>query len=214
MDLLAEILRVWESQQLAVRTLEHLYMFGIALAISTVSGVLIGILIYSRPRIATSAFNVLNVIETIPTLALLVLLLPVLGLGMAPTIAACILYSILPVARNTYAGLSSVSEEYIEVAKAIGMSEREIMLKIRFPLALPLIAGGFRIALVFTMGVVTLGGLIAAGGLGAPLQTGIHLYDAGIILVSGFWVGVLAVIFDGIAGMVEKALHSKFGVER
>ena len=133
---------------------------------------------------------------------------------MAPTIAACILYSILPIARNTYTGLTSVSEEYVEVARAIGMSEREIMLKVRFPLALPLIAAGFRIALVFTMGVVTLGGLIAAGGLGAPLQTGIHLYDGGIILVSGIWVGILAVIFDGIAGIVEKMLHRRYGVER
>ncbi len=204
------ILETWDSQGLTVRTVEHLYMFGIALFAATVIGIGFGVIIYTRPKLANTTFNVLNVVETIPTLALLVLLLPILGLGAAPTIAASILYSILPIARNTYAGLTSVSREYIEVAEALGLSTTEILIKVRMPMAIPLIAGGVRIALVWTMGVVTLGGLIAAGGLGAPLQTGIHLYDKYIILVAGLWVGFLAVIFDGVAGFFEKKFEVRF----
>lgn len=202
---------VWESQNLTQRTLEHLRMFGIALALSIVIGVLLGLYLYRRPKLAPIAFNVLNILETVPTLALLVLLLPVLGLGEKPTIAASVIYSILPIARNTYTGLTSVERSYIEVAEAIGLSEREVLLKVRFPLALPLIAAGIRIAVVFTMGVVTLGGLIAAGGLGAPIQTGIHLYDRDIIVVTGLWVGLLALILDGVAALIERYLRGRYG---
>jgi len=202
---------VWESQNLAQRTLEHLRMFGIALALSVVIGVLLGLYLYRRPKLAPIAFNVLNILETVPTLALLVLLLPLLSLGEKPTIAASVIYSILPIARNTYTGLTSVERSYIEVAKAIGLSEREVLLKVRFPLALPLIAAGVRIAVVFTMGVVTLGGLIAAGGLGAPIQTGIHLYDRDIIIVTGLWVGALALILDGVAALIERYLRDRYG---
>lgn len=206
-----DVLWVWESQNLAQRTLEHLRMFGIALALSIIIGVLLGLYLYRRPRLAQIAFNVLNILETVPTLALLVLLLPLLGLGEKPTIAASVIYSILPIARNTYTGLTSVDRSYIEVAEAIGLSEREMLLKVRFPLALPLIAAGIRIAVVFTMGVVTLGGLIAAGGLGAPIQTGIHLYDRDIIVVTGFWVGILALILDGVTALIERYLRGRYG---
>ncbi|MDK2914500.1 MAG: osmoprotectant transport system permease protein [Thermococcaceae archaeon] len=206
-----DVLWVWESQNLAQRTLEHLRMFGIALALSVVIGVLLGLYLYRRPKLAPIAFNVLNILETVPTLALLVLLLPLLGLGEKPTIAASVIYSILPIARNTYTGLTSVERSYIEVAEAIGLSEREILIKVRFPLALPLIAAGVRIAVVFTMGVVTLGGLIAAGGLGAPIQTGIHLYDRDIIVVTGLWVGLLALILDGVAALIERYLRGRYG---
>lgn len=202
---------VWESQNLTERTIEHLWMFGIALILALIIGILLGLILYKRPKLASLTFNILNVIETIPTLALLVLFLPILGLGEKPTIAASVLYSILPIARNTYTGLTSVDRSYLEVAEALGLTEKEILIKVRFPLALPLIAAGVRIAVVFTMGVVTLGGLVAAGGLGAPIQTGIHLYDRGIIIVTGLWVGLLALILDGAAALIERYLRDRYG---
>ncbi|MCC7573275.1 MAG: ABC transporter permease subunit [Candidatus Methanofastidiosum sp.] len=186
-------------------------MFSIALIFSLAIGLLVGIIIYSKPKSANPVLNILNASETIPTLALLIILLPLFGIGMAPTIVASIIYSILPVARNTYTGLTGVNKNLIEISNAIGLSEREIMIKVRFPMALPLIAGGVRIAIVFTMAVVTLGGLIAAGGLGAPLQTGINLYDVNIILIVGLWIGLLAVILDLGAAIIEKALKARYG---
>ena len=210
-EIFAEILRVWTSQLLSLRTLEHLYMFAIALFFSVLAGIFIGILTYRNERLATPILSSLNVVETIPDVALLVLLLPVFGIGTGPTIAASILYSILPIARNTYTGLSNVPGEYIEIAEALGLTGREILFEVRFPLSLPLIAGGIRVAVVFTMGVVTLGGLIAAGGLGAALQNGIQLYNMGTILVTGTWVGILAVLLDGAAGVIEQILKMRYG---
>ncbi len=208
---LDEIAAVWINYNLTERTIEHLWIFSIALIAAIIVGVLIGLLIYRRRRYAPPVFSSLNAIETFPDIALLVLLIPLVGIGTVPTIIACVLYSILPIARNTYTGLISVSPELLEVGRAMGLSERFILLKVRFPLAFPMIAGGIRIAIVFTMGIVTLGGIFGAGGLGAPLQTGINLIRPDIIFVAGIWVGILAVILDGIAGGIEASLKRRFG---
>ncbi len=205
------IVRVWQSQFLFSRTIEHLYMFSVAMFFSVLIGLIIGVIIYLNPKSANPVLNILNATETIPTLALLVILLPFFGIGMPPTIVASIIYSILPVSRNTYTGLTSVNKQLIEISRALGLSEREILFKVRFPMALPLIAGGVRIALVFTMAIVTLGGLIAAGGLGAPLQTGINLFRTDIIIVVGLWTGILAVILDLGAAVIEKSLKMRYG---
>ncbi len=210
-EILTEVQRVWNTQLLSLRTFEHLYMFTIALFVSVLIGIAVGVLIYRSPKLADPVLNGLNVVETIPDVALLVLLLPIFGIGAGPTVAASILYSILPITRNTYTGLANVPREYVEIAEAVGLNPGEILMRVRFPLALPLIAGGVRIAVVFTMGVVTLGGLIAAGGLGAALQNGIQLYDMGTILVTGAWVGLLAVILDGGAGVIENRLKVRYG---
>lgn len=210
-NFIIQILDVWDSQLLTMRTMEHLYMFSIALFAATIIGISVGIIIFLHPRIADSVLNILNIVETIPDIALLVLLLPFFGLGAGPTIVASVLYSILPITRNTYVGLKSVNKEFIYTAQALGLSSKEILLRVRIPLALPLIAGGFRIALVFTMGLITLGGLIAAGGLGTALQTGIYLYDVDTILVAGLWTGLLAVILDAFAGVIESKLKVRYG---
>jgi len=207
------ILNVWKTQQLGIKTIEHLSMVLIALLIIIFIGIGIGIFLYNRRNLSDIVLNILNVIETIPELVLLVILMPFLGIGFKPTIVASILYSILPVARNTYVGLTQVDQQYLESARAMGLAEKEILWHVRIPLALPLIAAGVRIAIVFTMGVVTLGGLIAAGGLGGPIQTGIHLYDKDIIIVTGLWIGILAVLVDSIGSWIEKLLNRRYGYD-
>ncbi|NPE27478.1 ABC transporter permease [Methanococcoides sp. SA1] len=210
--LLSTLIEVWETNSLTLRTIEHLTMFGIAIVLASIIGIFLGLFLYSRPKIAHPMLNLLNLVETIPDIPLLVLLLPIFGLGSGPTIVASVLYSLLPITRNTYTGLKEVDLKYVDIARAMGLSERDILFKVRIPLSLPMIVGGLRIALVFTMGVVTLGGLIAAGGLGAALIAGIQLYKINTILVAGLWTGLLAVIFDGAAGMVEKRLQRRYGI--
>ena len=207
------ILNVWKTQQLGIKTIEHLSMVFIAVLIIIFIGISIGIFLYNRRNLSDVVLNILNVIETIPELVLLVILMPFLGIGFKPTIVASILYSILPVARNTYIGLTQVDQQYLESARAMGLAEKEILWHVRIPLALPLIAAGVRIAIVFTMGVVTLGGLIAAGGLGGPIQTGIHLYDKNIIIITGLWIGILAVMVDSIGSWIEKRLNRRYGYD-
>jgi osmoprotectant transport system permease protein len=204
---------VWKTQQLGIKTIEHLSMVFIALLIIIAMGVAIGVFLYNKKNLSDIVLNILNVIETIPELVLLVILMPFFGIGFKPTLIASILYSILPVARNTYVGLTQVDEQYLESARAMGLAEREILIHIRIPLALPMIAAGIRIAIVFTMGVVTLGGLIAAGGLGGPIQTGIHLYDKDIIIVTGIWIGILAVLVDSIGSWIERMLNRRYGYD-
>ena len=208
--MLDTILKIWLDKNLTIKTIEHLYMFGIALFFAIVIGVILGFYIFKYPKSANIFFNILNIIETIPTIALLILLIPIFGIGSSPTIAACILYSILPIARNTYTGISSVDQKYIEIAKGVGLTKKEMLIKIRIPLAFPLIIGGIRIAIVFTMGVVTLGGLIAAGGIGESIQSSIATLDIEAIIVAALWVGFLAVIFDGFAGFIEKRLQRRY----
>lgn len=208
---IGEIAGVWQDASLTQRTIEHLRMFSISLVIAVVLGVTLGIVLYRHRSYAEPALNGLNALETFPDMALLVLLIPIAGIGEVPTIIACIIYSLLPVTRNTYTGLVSVRQEILDTGTALGMTEKEIVRKIRIPIALPMIAGGIRIAIVFTMGIVTLGGIIGAGGLGAPLQTGIMLIIPSLIIVTGLWVGVLAVILDGCAGIVEKRLTLRYG---
>jgi osmoprotectant transport system permease protein len=207
------IVQVWKNQQLTIKTIEHLSMVFVALLFIIAIGITIGIFLYNKKNLSGIVLNLLNVIETIPELVLLVILMPFFGIGYKPTMIASILYSILPVARNTYVGLIQVDKQYLESARAMGLQEREILWNIRIPLALPMIAAGIRIAIVFTMGVITLGGLIAAGGLGGPIQTGIHLYDKDIILVTGLWIGILAVLVDSIGSLIEKILNRKYGYD-
>lgn len=211
-DLFQQVIDIWNKHLITVRTIEHLQMFGIALIISLILGIGFGLLIYSKPQLSSPVLNILNILETIPDLALLVILLPFLKLGAGPTIGASVIYSLLPIARNTYIGLKEVDNQYIYIAEAIGLSQRDVLLNIRIPMSLPLVAGGVRISLVFIMGVVTLGGLVAAGGLGTVLQNGVQLYEKDAILVAGLWTGILAVLLDLIAGIVQKRLYRRYSI--
>lgn len=207
---LAEIIEIWQNSDMTARTLEHLVLFAVAITLSTIIGITIGVGLTRIKQGSQYVFNFLNIIETTPTLALLVLLIPLVGIGWEPTIIASVLYCILPIARNTYEGLVNISTEYIQIPKALGLTEREILLKIRFPLSFPFIASGIRIAVVFTFGVVTIGGLISAGGLGQVLQVGFYRQNQSLVLVAGLWIGLLAVIFDGAMAILERFLKRRF----
>jgi len=206
------LLLLWQDYNLTARTLEHLAIFSVALLLSIAIGFAVGVLIFRKKKYSGIFFAILNTVETFPDIALLVILIPFLGVGAVPTVTACVLYSILPIARNTCTGLSGVSETHIRAARSIGLTDREVLLHIRIPLALPMLAGGVRIAVVFIMGIVTLGGLVGAGGLGVPLMTGIFNNIPALILVSGTWVGLLAVLFDGIVASIEKSLNQRYGI--
>jgi osmoprotectant transport system permease protein len=214
MDLWTALEMTWETYQLSFRTLQHLEMFAVAFIITLVLGIALGILFFSSLRFRILGITVLTIIEMVPDVALLLILIPVVGIGVPPTIIAAVLYSLLPVARNTSSGLAGVGRDLLETASALGLTEREILLRIRFPLALPLIAAGVRIAVIFCMGVVTLGGIIGAGGLGTPLLTGITTSNDLLILVTGCWVGLLAVSFDGAAAGIARILSVRYGGAR
>lgn len=205
------IYQVWTLHQMADQTRVHLTLFFTALIIVLVLGLSLGIFSGISRRFGGILIQILNIIEMIPDIALLLLLIPITGIGAVPTITAAVLYSLLPIVRNTSIGLLSVRPEFIENGTALGMNEKEILMRIRLPLALPLIAGGVRTAVVYTMGIVTLGGIIGARGLGAVLQAGITRNNMTVILVAGIWIGILAVLLDLMAAGGERMLSIRYG---
>lgn len=201
---------VWTIYDMSDQTVVHLTLFGSALVIVLVLGLFLGTVAGTNQRYGGAIIQTLNIIEMIPDVALLMLLIPITGIGAGPTIAAAVLYSLLPVVRNTSIGLTTIHADLIECGTALGMTKWQILFWVRFPLALPLIAGGVRTAVVYTMGIVTLGGLIGARGLGSVLQAGITRNNMTVILVAGLWIGILAVAMDLIAAGGEVILTRRY----
>ncbi len=192
---------------------EHLYLVVVSLVMAIVVAVPLGIVAARRPRAGQVILAVVGIIFTIPALALLVLLMPVpwpreagrpdiLGIGRETAIAALFLYSLLPIVRNTHAGLKSIDLATRESAEALGLSPRTILRRIELPLASPLIMAGIKTAVVINIGTATLGALIGAGGLGQPILTGIRLADTGLILEGAVPAALLALgaqaLFDAL----------------
>jgi osmoprotectant transport system permease protein len=135
-----------------------------------------------------------------------VFMIPLFGIGAAPAIAALFLYSLLPIVRNTHAGLVGIAPELRESAAALGLPPRERLYRIELPLALRSILAGIKIAAVINVGTATLGALIGAGGYGQPIVTGIRLDDIGLILEGAIPAAVLALLVQGVFEGIERRL--------
>lgn len=173
---------------------------GIAIAIAVPIGVVL-----SRPsmaRIAEPAMQVLNIGQTVPTLAVLALSMSVLGIGTLPAVFALTVYTILPIARNTYAGLKGVSAPLMEAASGMGMSARQILFRVEIPNALYVIFAGIRTALAINVGTVPLAFLIGGGSLGELIFTGIALAEPVIMLAGAIPTALLAIIVDMIVATI------------
>lgn len=176
----------------------HTEIVAIALPISILVSVPLGLLISSRPKIASGVIYAAGVLMTIPSLALfalmVVLLAPFkLGLGLTPAVVAITVYSILPITRNTYIALNQISPSMIDAARGIGMSEAQVMWKVKVPLSLPVIMAGVRNAVVLGVSVATFASLVAAGGLGYFVFSGIGRSNLMMVLVGAILVSVLGI---------------------
>ncbi|MHB8050102.1 MAG: ABC transporter permease [Coriobacteriia bacterium] len=192
---------------------------GIAVAIALVLGTLLGVLAFRRPRLRGPVFAVANIFQTIPGLAMVGLLFAPLswlgssiplfermgvgGLGWAPVIVALTLYALLAIVRNTYAGLASVPADAVEAGIGMGMTEWQVLRRVRFPLAMPVIFGGARTAAVQTLGNATLGAFVAAGTLGLFVFGGLSQQAPDLILLGSIALVLLALGLDGVLGTVQ-----------
>jgi len=188
-------------------TFQHIWLTFIALGIATAVGVATGIAISRFRRHRSWVLGLVNVIQTIPSLALLGFLLPFIGIGNAPAILALFLYALLPIVRNTFTGIAEVPAAVKEAAVAMGLSDRELLLKVELPLAAPVIFAGIRTATVLCIGVATLCAYIAAGGLGAFIFRGIALNNSSMILAGALPAALLALLFDFSLSLVQRLLH-------
>jgi osmoprotectant transport system permease protein len=191
-------------------TLEHLTLVLIAMAIAIVIGVPLGMFIVHRPTLRTIALGIASVFQTIPSLALFGFLIPIPfigGIGKRTAIFALVLYALLPILRNTFVGLTHIDHAVLEAAEAMGMTHPQILLRVRFPLALAVILAGIRTATVITIGVATIAAAIGAGGLGSFIFRGVALVNDALILAGAIPAALLALLADFLLGRLERRLR-------
>jgi len=178
--------------RLVTRTREHLLLVGVSLLAAMLVAVPLGIVAARRPRFGQALIGIVGIAQTVPALALLVILVPLLGIGTGPALAALFVYSLLPIVRNTHAGITGIAPELSESALALGLPPAARLGRIELPLALPTILAGIKTAAVINVGGATLGALVGAGGYGQPILTGIRLDDTALILEGALPAAFLA----------------------
>jgi osmoprotectant transport system permease protein len=184
----------------------HLELVLIALLLSTLLGVPLGILAYTNPRAGGAILAITGVVQTIPSLALFCFFIPLLGIGVVPALAALFLYGLLPIVRNTHAGLSSIASDLREAAVALGLTGMERLRYVELPLASRTILAGIKTSAVVAVGSATIAAFIGAGGFGEPISTGLSLNDVPIILQGAIPAAGLALLVQGFFEVVEAKL--------
>ena len=177
-------------------TLDHLMITGIAALIAIVIGGLIGIGISERPRYAPVVISVVNIAYTIPSIALLGVFISITGIGNTTAIIVLTIYALLPVVRNTYIGLTSVDQSVLEAALAMGNTERQMLLHVKLPLALPVIFSGIRNMLTMTIAMAGIASFVGAGGLGVAVFRGITTNNKALLISGSLLIALLALVCD------------------
>jgi osmoprotectant transport system permease protein len=191
-------------------TREHLILVLVSMAIAAAIAVPLGMLIVGHPRLRAIALAAASVLQTIPSLALFGFLIPlpfIGGIGAHTAIVALVLYALLPILRNTYVGLTSVDAAILEAAEGMGMTDEQILFRVRLPLASSVIMAGIRTAAVITIGVATIAAAIGAGGLGTFIFRGVAMVNDAVILAGAVPAAILALLADSLLGLLERRLR-------
>ena len=193
--------------ELLTLTREHLFLVFVSTLIAVAVGVPLGVLLTRRKSLQTPILGIANILQTVPSLALFGLLIPIAyigGIGAKTAIIALTLYSLLPIIRNTVAGITSVDRKIKEAATAMGMTDWQILRMVEFPLALPVILTGVRVAVVIAVGVATIAAAVGAGGLGTYIFRGLRQNDNNLLLAGALFSALLALLADFALGQIEK----------
>lgn len=188
------------------RIFEHLQLTVLAVGMAILIGVPLGILISYVKKINLPVLGTANLIQAIPSMALLGFLIPFLGIGFKPAIFMVVLYSLLPIIKNTATGLDNIDRDLTEAAAGIGMTPFQVLYKVKLPLALPVIMAGVRISAVTAVGLVTIAAFIGAGGLGYLVYSGIRTVNNAQILAGAIPACLMALGIDFLVALVEKAV--------
>jgi osmoprotectant transport system permease protein len=198
---------------IGARTLQHLALVGTALGIALATGVPLGIAITLNARAAATVLYVAGIVITIPSVALFGLLIPLLspfgqGIGFVPAVVALILYSQLPIIRNTYTAIINVDPALREAARGMGMTVTQRLWNVELPLALPVILSGVRNAAALTIGIAAIATYIGAGGLGTFISRGIASTDVDQLLTGAITISALAIVVDLTLLFVQRRITS------
>jgi osmoprotectant transport system permease protein len=196
--------------EILAATREHLILVLISMIIAVAIGVPLGLALVAHPRLRAGALAVASIFQTIPSLALFGFLIPLPflgGIGTRTAVVALVLYALLPILRNTYVGLTGVDPAILEAAEAMGMTEDQILFRVRLPLASSFILAGIRTATVITIGVATIAAAIGAGGLGTFIFRGVAMVSDAVILAGAIPAALLALLADFLLGLLERRLR-------
>jgi len=193
--------------EIAELTVEHLWLTGAAMLFAAVLAIPAGIWLTRKPQWARPVIAVTNVLQTIPSLAMFGFLLPLPWLGERAAriaIVALAAYALLPILRNTYAGICGIDPAVLEVARAIGLTGRQRLLMVELPLAASFIFAGLRTATVTCIGIATIAAAVGAGGLGELIFRGVASVDNRLVLAGAIPAALLALAADGLLGLLER----------
>jgi osmoprotectant transport system permease protein len=196
-------------------TREHLWLVGVSTLLAVIVGIPLGVLITRWPGLNKPVLGTANVIQTIPSLALFGFLLPVPWIGARAerlAILALTLYALLPLIRNTYAGIKGVDPAVVEAGRGMGMTDWQLLFQVELPLALGVIIAGVRVATVISVGVATIAPAIGAGGLGEYIFRGLSMVNYPVILAGAIPAAALALLCDASLGWLERRLGSRIVV--
>ena len=204
---------LWDRRDFFLTCLvEHIRISMTAVICPGVLGIMAGVLISRYRKAAGIVLGIINVIYTIPSISLLGFLIPFTGIGNKTAIIALTVYGLLPIVRNTYTGLANVDVSILEVAEGLGTDGRQMLLRIRFPLALPVIISGFRNMVVMIIAMGGIASFIGAGGLGAAIYRGITTYNMALTAAGSVLIALLAFISDWLLARAEKAVNRRYGI--
>lgn len=184
---------------------EHLYISAISVSLGVLFAVPIGIwLTRINDRVADLVISFVSILQSLPSLALLTLMIPLIGVGQLPAIVALFIYSLMPIMRNTYAGIQSVDEGMVDAAKGMGMTTIQLLQKVELPQAAPIIMAGIRLSTTYVIAWTTLASFIGAGGLGDFIFNGLNLYIPELIIGGTIPVTVIALLADFLLSRLEQ----------
>ncbi|WP_413113265.1 ABC transporter permease [Thaumasiovibrio sp. DFM-14] len=212
MDILNFVLDNWGV--ITHRTIEHLALVSLAVGLAILIGVPVGVAITQNQRVANTVLYVASIIITIPSIALFGIMIPVLskigqGIGYVPAVIAVLLYSQLPIIRNTYTAINNVDPALREAARGIGLTSMQRLRLVEIPLAIPVIMAGVRTAVVMNIGVMAIATYIGAGGLGTFIARGISQTDPRQLIVGAVAVSLLAIVADTALARIQKKFTPK-----
>lgn len=208
MGIIAEIINLFMERTSFFMDLlvQHIILSGISIAIITVIGISLGILMSENKPLASTLLMLTNFLYTIPSIALFGFLVAITGIGAKSAIIALVIYGLLPIIRNTYVGLTEIDPQIIDAALGMGSTEFQLMRKVKFPMALPIIFAGFRNMVVMTIALAGIASFIGAGGLGVAIWRGITTNYPAMTITGSLLVALLAIVSDSILGAIDKRI--------
>lgn len=194
------------KEEIFTLLLAHIELTVVAVLIAVCIGVPLGIFITNHKKLAKSVIGFANLVQAIPSLAILGFLIPLTGIGSKPAIIMVILYSMLPIIKNTYIGINNINPDIMEAAKGLGMTKTQALRLVKIPLAMPVVMAGIRISAVTAVGTMTIAAFVGAGGLGYLVFSGIQTVNNNLILFGAIPAAILSLVIDWVTGKIELAV--------